>query len=174
MRRKHYGEYAEYPFLEIWLRDRGCQKLLLKSMIYALKVLSEKNSLPMFLSTSDMVKQTPICISHPVDDDSSEVNARLKVIEESLNSIMTFSNPKNENEQNVPSSILEETSTGNTNGDVQVQQSSPMDVHGPRLLPVTQTHPLQHLVMITRMSMIGQKSQKDLKKVSLLKPVGNA
>ena len=50
----------------------------------AMKVLSEKESLPMFLGKSGMVLQTPIYISDPIDGDSSEMNARLKVIEERI------------------------------------------------------------------------------------------
>ena len=41
----------------------------------------------MFLSTSNMVSQTPIYNLYPVEGDNSEVTARLKIVEESLNSI---------------------------------------------------------------------------------------
>ena len=54
----------------------------------AFKLLSEKGIVPAILATSDMVAQTPIYNSHPSDGDSSEVNNRLKVIEESMNSII--------------------------------------------------------------------------------------
>ena len=51
-----------------------------------------------------MVSQTPIYISHPVEGDSSEINARLRVIEKSLNSIIASSSSKNESTESAPAS----------------------------------------------------------------------
>ena len=42
----------------------------------ALKILSEKDNLPMFLATRIMLSQTPIYNPHPVDSESAEVNKR--------------------------------------------------------------------------------------------------
>ena len=64
----------------------------MKDICTALKTLSEKGCLPMFISTSSMVAQTPIYYSHPVDGDISDVNSRLKVIENSINTIMESTN----------------------------------------------------------------------------------
>ena len=36
---------------------------------FALKVLSEKDSLPMFLATREMIKETPILKPYPADND---------------------------------------------------------------------------------------------------------
>ena len=55
----------------------------------ALKILSENDCMTMFLSTSNMVSQTPIYNSYPVGGDNSAINARLKLIGKSLDSIMT-------------------------------------------------------------------------------------
>ena len=68
----------------------------------ALKILSEKDCMPMFLSTSNMVSQTPIYNLYPVEGDNSEVTARLKIVEESLNSIMTSEKMKINNLQSDP------------------------------------------------------------------------
>ena len=65
----------------------------------ALKILSEKDCMPMFLSTSNMISQTPIYNLYPVEGDNSEVTARLKIVEESLNSIMTSEKMKINNLQ---------------------------------------------------------------------------
>ena len=54
----------------------------------ALKILSEKDFMPMFLSTSNKVSHTPIYNSYPVEDDNSEVNARLELVEKSFYSIL--------------------------------------------------------------------------------------
>ena len=43
-----------------------------------------------------MVSQTTIYISDPIDGDSSEMNARLKVIEESLDSVVKSVNSNSE------------------------------------------------------------------------------
>ena len=57
---------------------------------FALKVLAEKDSLPIFLATSEM---TPILKSYPLDNDK-EVKSRLKEIEKSINSILDQNNGK--------------------------------------------------------------------------------
>ena len=59
----------------------------------AMKILSEKVSLPMSLGTSTMVSQTPL--AQLVEGDNSEVNADFKEIEESLNSLVTALSTKN-------------------------------------------------------------------------------
>ena len=64
----------------------------------AMKVLSEKESLPMFLGTSGLVTQTTIYISDPINGDSSEMNARLKVFEESINSVLKSVNSNTVND----------------------------------------------------------------------------
>ena len=56
-----------------------------------MKVLAEKDSLPMFLATSEMIKETPILKSCPADNDE-EVKSRLKEIEKSINSILDQNN----------------------------------------------------------------------------------
>ena len=58
----------------------------------AFKILSEKDVLPVVLGTSALVAKTPIYNCHPVEGDTSEVNHRLKVIEESMNSIIAKRN----------------------------------------------------------------------------------
>ena len=55
----------------------------------AIKILSEMGRMPMSLSTSNMVSQTPIYNLYPAEGDNSEANARHKMVEESLNSIIT-------------------------------------------------------------------------------------
>ena len=60
----------------------------------AFKLLSEKDALPVVLGTSALVAKTPIYNCHPVEGDASEVNHRLKVIEESMNSIIATRNDK--------------------------------------------------------------------------------
>ena len=42
----------------------------------ALKVLAEKDSLPIFLVTSEMIKETPILKSYPADNDRSKINIK--------------------------------------------------------------------------------------------------
>ena len=54
----------------------------------ALKLLSEKDSLPMFLGTSIMVAQTPVYSFSSPDNDSSVLDNRLKTIEESIKSLV--------------------------------------------------------------------------------------
>ena len=54
----------------------------------AFKSISEKDSVPVVIGTSDMVALTPIYISHPTEGDPSEVNNRLKTIEESMNTML--------------------------------------------------------------------------------------
>ena len=68
----------------------------------AFKILPEKDCMPMFLSTSNMVSQTSIYNLYPVDGANSEVTARLKIVEESLNSIMTSEKMKIDNLQRDP------------------------------------------------------------------------
>ena len=58
----------------------------------AFKLLSEKDVLPVVLGTSALVAKTPIYNCHPVEGDASEVNHRLKVIEESMNAIIATRN----------------------------------------------------------------------------------
>ena len=53
----------------------------------ALDALAEKDCLPMFLSSSDMVKRTPICEPKTVPCDNSEILTRLAKLEKSLNSV---------------------------------------------------------------------------------------
>ena len=53
----------------------------------ALKLLSDKNDVPLFLGTSDIVAQTPIyLIPSPENDSQETVSCRLKAIEEIINS----------------------------------------------------------------------------------------
>ena len=54
----------------------------------ALKLLSEKDSLPMFMGTSIMVAQTPVYRFSSPDNDSSVVDNMLKTIEESIKSLV--------------------------------------------------------------------------------------
>ena len=72
---------------------------------YVLTSLSEKDSLPMFLGTSNMGAQTPIYIAAQSENGSSEVtNTHLKTIEESINYLLTSScEEKVERTQNEPS-----------------------------------------------------------------------
>ena len=53
----------------------------------ALKKLSEKDCVPMFLATSHMIAQTPIFSSVPIKNDSIDIISKLQTIEESINSI---------------------------------------------------------------------------------------
>ena len=53
----------------------------------ALKKLSEKNCVPLFISTSDMVAQTPIFNSRPLVSDSDIMKNKLVFIEESINTL---------------------------------------------------------------------------------------
>ena len=100
----------------------------INDICYALNVLSEKDRLPIFLSTSDMVSQTPIYISHPVEGDSSEINARLRVIEESLNSIIASSSSKNESTESTPASSTAVVNANITNEGDQNQTECLSDV----------------------------------------------
>ena len=54
---------------------------------FALKVLAEKDSLPMLLVTSEMIKENPNLKSYPPDNDK-KVKSRLAEIEKSINSIL--------------------------------------------------------------------------------------
>ena len=81
----------------------------------AMKVLSENDSLPMFLGTSGMVSQTPIYISDPIDGDSSEMNIRLKVIEESLDSVLKSVSLNSETLKNIHGFSKELSNTINMN-----------------------------------------------------------
>ena len=67
----------------------------------ALKILSEKDCMPI-QCPSNMVSQMPIYNLYPVEGDNSEVTARLKIVEESLNSIMTSEKMKINNLQSDP------------------------------------------------------------------------
>ena len=62
-----------------------------------------------------MVSQTPIYISDPIDGDSSEMNARLKVIEESLDSVVKSVNSNSETLKNVCSLTQRLSNTCNEN-----------------------------------------------------------
>ena len=53
----------------------------------ALKKLSEKDCVPMFISTSGMVAQTPIFNSRPLRNDSDVTNEKLNNIDESIKSL---------------------------------------------------------------------------------------
>ncbi len=53
----------------------------------ALKKLSEKDCVPMFISTSGMVAQTPIFNSRPIRNDSDVTNEKLNNIDESIKSL---------------------------------------------------------------------------------------
>ena len=54
----------------------------------ALKLLAEKECLPLFMATGDMVKETPIA-SHPAGEDSNEkVMSSLKDMEDTLKTIL--------------------------------------------------------------------------------------
>ena len=89
------------------VKRQGANKTSLEcnDICYALTSLSEKDSLPMFLGTSNMVAQTPIYIAAQSENCSSEVNnTRLKTIEESINYLLTSSCEENvERTQNEPS-----------------------------------------------------------------------
>ena len=64
----------------------------MNDICFALKVLAEKDSLPMFLATSEMIKETSrILKSYPADN-GKEVKSRLKEIEKSINSILDQNN----------------------------------------------------------------------------------
>ena len=71
----------------------GASKSLseVNDICFALKVLAEKDSLPMFLATSEMIKETPILKSYPADNDK-EVKSILKEIEKSIHSILDKNN----------------------------------------------------------------------------------
>ena len=60
----------------------------LNDICSALELLSEKDSLPMFLGTSIMVAQTPVYSFSSPDNDSSALDNRLKTIEESFKSLV--------------------------------------------------------------------------------------
>ena len=77
----------------------------INDICHAFTVLSEMNNVPMFLGTSDMVSQTPIYLSQPVECDKSEVNSRLKVIVETLHSILATSGTKNDNSSIIPAPL---------------------------------------------------------------------
>ena len=72
---------------------------------YALTSLSEKDSLPMFLGTSNMVAHIPIYIAAQSENGSSEfTSTRLKTIEESINYLLISScEERAERTQNEPS-----------------------------------------------------------------------
>ena len=66
----------------------------------AMKLLSEKVSLPMFLGTNTIVSSTPL--AQPVEGDNSKVIAEFKEIEEFLNSLVTALSTNNVSDQGVP------------------------------------------------------------------------
>ena len=61
-----------------------------------IKLLSEKDSLPMFLGTSIMVAQTPVYSLPSPDDNSSMLDNRLKTIKDSINSLVASTCMKEE------------------------------------------------------------------------------
>ena len=76
------------------VKKRECASKIVSEVndiCFALKVLAEKDTLPMFLATSKMIKETPILKSYPGDNDK-EVNSRLKEIEKAINSILDQKN----------------------------------------------------------------------------------
>ena len=90
----------------------------------AMKVLSEKESLPMFWGTSSMVSQTPIYISDPIDGDSSEMNARLTIIGESLDSVQKSVNSNNKTLKNVSGLTKRLSNTCNKNREENIKVTS--------------------------------------------------
>ena len=72
------------------IKRQGASKLTseVNDIAMAFKTLSERDTIPIIIGTSDMVALTPIYKSHPTDGDQSEVNFRLKAIEESMSSMM--------------------------------------------------------------------------------------
>ena len=60
----------------------------------ALNALSEKECLPMFISTSDMVKTTPICEPVEIHSDNQDVTKILKGIEKSITSLADQENER--------------------------------------------------------------------------------
>ena len=74
------------------VKRQGANKSLSEcnDICHALTSLSEKDSLPMFLCTGNMVAQTPIYIAAQDKNVSSEViNTQLKTIQESINYILS-------------------------------------------------------------------------------------
>ena len=57
----------------------------------AFNALAEANRIPTFICTSEMVALTPFYNSHPSDGDTVVINERLRVIEETLNSVLKYS-----------------------------------------------------------------------------------
>ena len=123
----------------------------------ALKAFSETNMLPMFLSTSDMVVQTPIYIAHPVQSDSTELNARLKVIEESLNSIMPSYGSNNESIESGPAStVVGETNLSGKNEQLQTKKAPEKTTSGNTQAAV----PVDHLNLAVTELSNGEKWTK--------------
>ena len=139
----------------------------INDICYALNVLSEKDRLPIFLSTSDMVSQTPIYISHPVEGDSSEINARLRVIEESLNSIIASSSSKNESTESAPASSTAVVNANITNEGDQNQTECLSDVAAVRktwadiTVQKYKNYLLQNPAMTSRKIMAGLRFRKN-------------
>ena len=82
------------------VKRQGANKPLPESndIGYAFKSLSEKDSLPMFLCTGDMVVQTTIYTLSPTENASSQViNTQLKTIQESINYLLGSLCAKQEN-----------------------------------------------------------------------------
>ena len=77
------------------IKRQGSSKLVseLNDVSSALKTLSEKDALPMFLGTSLMVSQTPI---YQLDSEDKSGDKKLDNIEKSLNSIWNEINGKND------------------------------------------------------------------------------
>ena len=68
----------------------------LNDICSALKLLSDKNNVPLFLGTSDIVAQTPIyLIPSPENDSLETVSSRLKAIEEIINAAIDKNNKSN-------------------------------------------------------------------------------
>ena len=89
------------------VKRQGANKSLSEcnDICYALTSLSEKDSLPMFLCTGNMVAQTPIYIAAQDENASSEViNTQLKTIQESINYILSWEK-KDDRTQNEPSEM---------------------------------------------------------------------
>ena len=68
----------------------GKSKSELDDICIALKKLSEDNSVPLFLGTSNMVSKTSIFYTDSNNIDNVTLTNRLKTLEESINSFMTF------------------------------------------------------------------------------------
>ena len=88
----------------------------------AMKLLSEKVILPMFLGTSTMVSQTPL--AQLVEGDNTEVNAKFKEIEESINSLVTALSTKNVSDQGVHATSKENSDDASKAVQNQIERAS--------------------------------------------------